>query len=171
MAFFYSFIISLINQSSFSTDHSELTSNQLVEEVSQLRLENEKLSTRNRNLQSEVEELRRVKENIVEEDLTLKPKISEMTVELTHAKEALSGKFLLRNPKSSCSLFSSSSSSFSPSFIPHPHFLPPDFFLLRFFPALYSSSSFLSLPSSSSHPFPLPLLPRSRLFLPHPHHH
>ncbi|XP_050733121.1 uncharacterized protein LOC127006798 isoform X4 [Eriocheir sinensis] len=71
-------------------DHSELTSNQLVEEVSQLRLENEKLSARNRNLQSEVEELRRVKESRGEDDASLKPKIGEMTVELTHAKEALS---------------------------------------------------------------------------------
>lgn len=60
--------------------------------MSQLRLENEKLTIRNRGLQSEVEELRRVKESIVEEDQHLKPKISEMTVELTHAKEALSGK-------------------------------------------------------------------------------
>ncbi|KAG0715970.1 Kazrin [Chionoecetes opilio] len=72
------------------SDHSELSSNQLTEEVSQLRLENDKLSVRNRGLQSEVEELRRVKESRVEEDLHLKPKISEMTVELTHAKEALS---------------------------------------------------------------------------------
>lgn len=59
--------------------------------MSQLRLENERLSVRNRSLQSEVEELRRVKENMVEEDLHLKPKINEMTLELTHAKEALSG--------------------------------------------------------------------------------
>lgn len=65
-----------------------------MEEVSQLRLENEKLSAKNRSLQSEVEELRRVKENIVEEDVALKPKINEMTVELTHAKEALSGEFV-----------------------------------------------------------------------------
>ncbi|XP_071552059.1 uncharacterized protein [Panulirus ornatus] len=71
-------------------DHSESSSNQLVEELSQLRLENEKLSARNRSLQSEVEELRRVKENIAEEDLQLKPRINEMTIELTHAKEALS---------------------------------------------------------------------------------
>ncbi|KAG7175123.1 Kazrin-like, partial [Homarus americanus] len=71
-------------------DHSESSSNQLAEELSQLRLENEKLSARNRSLQSEVEELRRVKETIVEEDLQLKPRINEMTIELTHAKEALS---------------------------------------------------------------------------------
>ncbi|XP_042210900.1 kazrin-like isoform X5 [Homarus americanus] len=70
--------------------HSESSSNQLAEELSQLRLENEKLSARNRSLQSEVEELRRVKETIVEEDLQLKPRINEMTIELTHAKEALS---------------------------------------------------------------------------------
>ncbi|KAK8726117.1 hypothetical protein OTU49_010380, partial [Cherax quadricarinatus] len=70
--------------------HSESSSNQLVEELSQLRLENEKLAARNRSLQSEVEELRKVKENKVEEDLQLKPRINEMTIELTHAKEALS---------------------------------------------------------------------------------
>ena len=85
------FDVTIINCFS-PADHSELPSNQLVEEVSQLRLENEKLSVRNRSLNSEVEELRRVKESIVEEDLHLKPKISEMTVELTHAKEALSGR-------------------------------------------------------------------------------
>lgn len=62
--------------------------------MSQLRLENEKLSARNRNLQSEVDELRRVKESMGEDDASLKPKIGEMTVELTHAKEALSGKFV-----------------------------------------------------------------------------
>lgn len=61
--------------------------------MSQLRLENEKLSARNRSLQSEVEELRRVKESMVEDDLQLKPRIDEMTLELTHAKEALSGRW------------------------------------------------------------------------------
>ncbi|KAK7063148.1 hypothetical protein SK128_003383 [Halocaridina rubra] len=71
-------------------DNSESSSNQLAEEMSQLRMENEKLSARNRSLQREVEELRRVKESMVEEDLQLKPQINQMTMELTHAKEALS---------------------------------------------------------------------------------
>lgn len=62
-----------------------------MEELSHLRLENERLCARNRALLSEVEELRRVKENMVEEDLHLK--VNDMTLELTHAKEALSGEF------------------------------------------------------------------------------
>ncbi|XP_042867704.1 uncharacterized protein LOC122250377 [Penaeus japonicus] len=70
-------------------DHSESSSNQLAEEMSQLRVDNEKLLTRNRSLQREVEELRRVK-TIMEEDVQLKPQINQMTMELTHAKEALS---------------------------------------------------------------------------------
>lgn len=62
--------------------------------MSQLRVDNEKLLTRNRSLQREVEELRRVK-TIMEEDVQLKPQINQMTMELTHAKEALSGTWVL----------------------------------------------------------------------------
>ncbi|KAK4303061.1 hypothetical protein Pmani_024899 [Petrolisthes manimaculis] len=72
-----------------NADPSETSSNQLVEELSQLRLDNDRLCTRNRALLSEVEELRRVKENFVEEE-DMHLKVNDMTTELTHAKEALS---------------------------------------------------------------------------------
>ncbi|XP_063595099.1 trichohyalin-like isoform X4 [Penaeus indicus] len=78
-----------LGQQDDAKDHSESSSNQLAEEMSQLRVDNEKLLTRNRSLQREVEELRRVK-TIMEEDVQLKPQINQMTMELTHAKEALS---------------------------------------------------------------------------------
>lgn len=78
-----------VNLNGSNKYHSESSSNQLAEEMSQLRVDNEKLLTRNRSLQREVEELRRVK-TIMEEDVQLKPQINQMTMELTHAKEALS---------------------------------------------------------------------------------
>ncbi|ROT76197.1 hypothetical protein C7M84_005265 [Penaeus vannamei] len=80
-----------VNLNGSNKYHSESSSNQLAEEMSQLRVDNEKLLTRNRSLQREVEELRRVK-TIMEEDVQLKPQINQMTMELTHAKEALSGR-------------------------------------------------------------------------------
>merc|ERR1739842_57079 len=61
-----------------------------TEDLGQLRIENDKLQTRNRSLQREVEELRRVKEGTLEEDLQLKPRVNQLTMELHHAKEALS---------------------------------------------------------------------------------
>ena len=62
----------------------------MTEEISHLRLENEKLAAKNRSMARQIEELRTIR-TMADEEIQLQPRMNQLTLELSHAKEALSG--------------------------------------------------------------------------------